>query len=105
MIRPEIVILTYRPDKEALKELLAGIEEEGVLYKVAFETIDESENDLGYKAARVSQIETGIGLYEKNAALYIQRIPEKPLLITYQSHRILGQNAARYVKGNPLIEI
>lgn len=105
MIRPEIVILTYNPDKEALKELLAGIEEEGVLYRVAFETLDESENVLGYKAASVSQIETGIGFYEKNAALYIQKVPEKPLLVTSKFHRILGQNAARYVKGNPLIEI
>ncbi len=105
MIRPEIVILTNSPDKEALKELLAGIEEEGVLYRVVDEKLDESEKILGYKAANVSQIETGIGLYEKNAALYIQKVPEKPLLITFKAHRILGQNAARYVKGNPLIEI
>lgn len=105
MIRPEIMVFTYRAEQDALKELLAGIEEEGVLYKVEEGVIGESEKVLGYKAANASQIETGIGLYENNAALYIQKIPDKPLLMTHKSHRILGQNAARYVKGNPLIEI
>ncbi|MDF2613190.1 MAG: hypothetical protein K0S71_976 [Clostridia bacterium] len=105
MIRPEIVIKAYHPDQRALREVLAGIEEEGVLYKVILEEIPESETKLGHIAAEMSQIEVGIGMYFENTALYIQKIKNTPLFITKERHRIIGQNAARYVKGNPLIEI
>ena len=32
--RPEIILYTCRPDEDYLKEVCAGIEEEGVLYRI-----------------------------------------------------------------------
>ena len=105
MIRPEIMIRAYNPDSQALKEILAGIEEEGVLYKVIHESTIESEEVLGHIASQMSQLEVGIGIYTNHTALYVQKIKNKPVFTTTMQHRIIGQNAARYVKGNPLIEI
>lgn len=105
MIRPEIIIRIVHADEKALKAILAGIEEEGVLYKVMDEQASQSVFALGDGAAKMSQIEVGIGLNEKEAALFIQKIKNTPLFTTTVKHRELGQNAARYVKGNPLIEI
>lgn len=105
MIRPEIIIKAYYPDHKALKEILAGIEEESVLYKVIHENAPEAETTLGHIASEMSQLGVGIGMNANNAALYIQKIKNTPLFTTTKEYRTIGQNAARYVKGNPLIEI
>ncbi|WP_070001028.1 glycerol dehydratase reactivase beta/small subunit family protein [Cellulosilyticum sp. I15G10I2] len=105
MVRPEIIIKTYNPDTKALKEMLAGIEEEGVLYKVIHEQMPKDQMTLGYIASQMSQLEVGIGIQADHAALYVKKIKDAPLFHTTAKHRKLGQNAARYVKGNPLIEI
>lgn len=105
MMRPEIIIRAFDPGNKAIKELMAGIEEEGVLCKVIYEIFPESEEVLGQKAAHESQLEVGIGLHQDRSALYIQKIKNTPLFTTVLHHRRIGQNAARYVKGNPLIEI
>lgn len=105
MIRPEIIIRAYSPRDLVLKEIVSGIEEEGVLYKIIDEAEAQSEEVLGHMASEMSQLQVGIGINSDRAALYIQKIKNAPLLATTQHHRKLGQNAARYVKGNPLIEI
>ncbi|MDF2595218.1 MAG: hypothetical protein K0R69_1559 [Clostridia bacterium] len=105
MIRPEIIIKAYNPDGVVLKEVLAGIEEEGVLYKVIHEESSDSAASLGQIASEMSQIEVGIGIHQNETTLYTKKIKNAPLFTTTLYYRQLGQNAARYVKGNPLIEI
>lgn len=105
MVRPEIIIKASHPDPDALKEICAGIEEEGVLYSVIHEQSSESEMILGSMASYMSQLEVGIGIRAQSVALYIKKIKHQPLFTTTTQYRSLGQNAARYVKGNPLIDI
>lgn len=105
MIKPQIIIRAYQPNPIALKEILAGIEEEGILYQTVEIQDYEMQDILGYKAAKMSQLEVGIGLYKEQASLHIQKIKKTSLLATAKQYRTIGQNAARYVKGNPLIEI
>ncbi|MBS1882122.1 MAG: propanediol/glycerol family dehydratase large subunit [Actinobacteria bacterium] len=96
---------------EALRQVLAGIEEEeclGRLLKVRH-TIDVGM--IGLTAARLSGSGIGVGLQAKGTAL-IHRRDLPPLanlellsvapLITAEMYRTVGQNAARHVKGVPL---
>ncbi len=103
MVKPEIIIEAYDADTHALKEILAGIEEEGVLCKVIYEETPKPEDVLGRTAAGRSQLEVGIGISRRKAVLYIKKMRDMPLLETESDFRSLGQNAARYVKGEKLI--
>jgi len=105
MIRPEIIIKAYHPNHKALQEIIAGIEEEGILYKVILDEVPEAETTLGLVTSELSQLGVGIGMNAENTTLYIQKIRNAPLYATTKEYRAIGQNAARYVKGNPLIEI
>ena len=62
--KPSIFIYTYEPDREDLKEILAGIEEEGVLYEV-YEKEQESVEKLAFEAANDSMLGSGIGISRK----------------------------------------
>lgn len=107
--RPSILIFAINPDSKLLKEILAGIEEEGVLYDI----IKESGKDLdtlAYEAAGESVLGAGIGILEHRLALTLRNMPkgnnvfqiEKPSL---GQGRNLGANAARAVKRMPFKEL
>ena len=104
--KPGIKVFVTLSGETFLKEVLAGIEEEGVLYEV--ETIgDGSSIDLATIAARSSILETGIGIDEKFASITICKLPEgKPLksysCLNNDELRLAGSNAARIIKGIPL---
>ncbi|MBS1887612.1 MAG: propanediol/glycerol family dehydratase large subunit [Actinobacteria bacterium] len=96
---------------EALRQILAGIEEEecvGRVIKVRH-TIDVGL--IGLTAARLSGSGIGVGLQAKGTVL-IHRRDLPPLanlellsvapVITAEMYRTVGQNAARHVKGAPL---
>ena len=95
MIRPEIILCVCEADEKALQEVLAGIEEEGVLYQVIKEDERSSGHALGQRAALRSQLETGISIRGKEVQLWIKKVRNAPLLITRAHYRKLGQNAAR----------
>lgn len=105
MIKPMIVISVYKCEKTVLDELLAGIEEEGVLYEVRESQVRQEAMVLAREAAEISQLEVGIGVREDRAYLTISKLAGKPLLQTQTSYRELGQNAARYVKGNSFTQM
>jgi len=103
--RPAILIYAVRPDNIVLKEILAGIEEEGVLCQVVMRQDDTMQN-LSIDAAGDSALGSGIGILENTAALSIrfQTVQEPMFQITSSSAnkaRILGANAARAVKKIP----
>lgn len=103
MIRPTIIIKAYEGKAGIIKEVLAGIEEEGVLYKITSTKSRKSAAILAKEAAEESQLEVGIGIYEDQVVLTIHKLNGKALLETEVEYRKLGQNAARYVKGNSFI--
>jgi propanediol dehydratase large subunit len=93
---------------EALREILAGLEEEGCVGRIVrfSDTVDVGR--IGLAAARLSGSGIGIGLQGKGTAL-IHRRDLAPLAnlelysvaptITRELYRLLGANAARHAKG------
>ena len=84
--RPEIILYTCRPDEDYLKEICAGIEEEGVLYQVCSRQGDL--DTLAFEAAAASMMGCGKNVFELNCPRFWQC-------------RNLGANSARAVKKMP----
>ena len=105
MIKPTIIIQISQSTQEVRDEIVAGIEEEGVLYEVVYEKTLQSACMLAQVAAQMSQLEVGIGIYGKEAILTTHKLSGQPLLHTNSEYRALGQNAARYVKGNSFTQM
>jgi glycerol dehydratase medium subunit/propanediol dehydratase medium subunit len=93
---------------EVLKQIMAGIEEEGMVPRVikVYKTSDVAF--IGKEAAFLSGSGIGIGLQSKGTVIIHQKdlqplsnielFPQAPL-ITIQKYRQIGINAARYAKG------
>lgn len=104
--RPAIKVFVTKEGEVFLKEIIAGIEEEGVLYEVETNKYGCAK-DLATKAANESFLETGIGIDEKFASITICMLPENNILRNYSclnidKIRLAGSNAARIIKGIPL---
>ena len=97
-----------------LSELKAGIEEEGMDFRVVqvFKSADVAV--IGKEAANLSGSGIGIGLQSKGTAIIHQRdlqilsnielFPQAPLL-TLAHYRQIGKNAAKYAKGESVTPI
>ena len=93
---------------EVLRQVLAGIEEEGVVSRLVRIRRSIDLGNIGWTAARLSGSGIGIGLQAKGTAL-IHRADLPPLgnlelfsiapRVTPELYRRLGRNAARYAKG------
>jgi len=91
-----------------LRELMAGIEEEGLKSRVVkmYQTADVGF--IGHAAAQLSGSGISIGLQSKGTALIHQKdlaplenlelFPQAPLL-DGETYRLIGKNAARYAKA------
>lgn len=108
-----------------LRELRAGLEEEGVPCRVVTATADApsaaatapavaapcAAAALAHAAAKTSPVGVGLGLDARHACLHLPQLaPEAPLVSLDLPHdaerlRALGHNAARLVKGAPLKEL
>jgi hypothetical protein len=103
--KPSIRLYHNFAKNELLKELCAGMEEEGVPYEL-IESVESQIDTLCFEAAKDSILGVGIGLIGERVAIHMSPLPkEKPLFIVSQSTlkqaRILGMNAARAVKRMP----
>lgn len=103
--KPSIFIYVYEPDPSILKELCAGIEEEGVFYEVK-ERNAASIDELAWNAANDSMLGSGIGVSGSRIALQMRGIPKGRNLESYQNpmkeqSRKLGANSARAIKKLP----
>lgn len=96
------------PHDRVLREVLAGIEEEGVSYRIikVYETSDVSF--IAHKAAELSGSGVGIGIQSKGTTVIHQRdLPplanlelfSQAPLIDLETFRQIGKNAAKYAKG------
>ena len=92
--RPTVIIYTRLPDEDLLREICAGIEEEGVLYEV--HSRQGELDDLAFEAAKESMLGSGLPL-GKNVFELID--PH------FWQCRNLGSNSARAVKKMPFKEI
>lgn len=100
--------LSGQPVVEVLRELLAGLEEEGCRARVVRVNHTLDLGMVGLTAARLSGSGIGIGLQGKGTAI-IHRRDLPPLanlelysmapVITAELYRLLGSNAGRYAKG------
>lgn len=103
---PVIVVFVTKEGECFLKQVLAGIEEEGVPYEVEREQYGTS-SELATGAAFQSLLETGIGIDEEFASITICKLPRNKALQSYRcldndKLRLVGNNAARIIKGIPL---
>jgi propanediol dehydratase medium subunit len=94
-----------------LREIMAGIEEEGLKPRVVKMHTTADVGFMGHKAANLSGSGIGIGLQSKGTILIHQKdlvplanlelFPQAPL-VDAETYRAIGRNAARYAKGeNP----
>lgn len=102
--RPEIILYTCRPDEDYLKEVCAGIEEEGVLYRIYSRQGDL--DTLAFEAAAVSMLGCGIGIAGSKLAMQMQHLPKGKNVFELNFPRFwqcrnLGANSARAVKKMP----
>ncbi|MDK2799079.1 MAG: Dehydratase medium subunit [Clostridiales bacterium] len=102
--KPEIVIMACQTSKEILKEILAGIEEEQLFYKVIWMERQMDVQQLATEAAKQSSLDVGIGVFQRNVVVTCRQLEGKqPLLKGDNGYRRLGINAARYIKKNPFV--
>lgn len=102
------------PLDDILKNLKAGIEEEGMESRVVkiLDTADVCF--MALEAAKLSGSGIGIGLQSKGTVVIHQKdlyplsnlelFPQAPL-ITLEMYRKIGKNAAKYVKGEQVLPI
>ena len=99
------------PHKEALREIMAGIEEEGLSSRIVKVNKTADVGFIAHEAAKLSGSGIGIGMISRGTCVIHQRdlAPLQNLELFAQSPlvelttlRAIGRNAAKYAKGeNP----
>ena len=103
--KPSIFIYTNHPDQRLLREVCAGIEEEGVFFEV-FERDPSDIDTLAYEAANDSMMGSGIGMNQNQVALQMKGISKGKNVEFYEMPdalqcRKIGANSARAIKKMP----
>lgn len=88
-----------------VQEVLAGIEEEGFCSH-CYPIIHKQPISGAYEAAKTSLLGVGIGMVGQEVVLHVHDLQEDTPLIHVKTKdavvlRMLGSNAARYIKGIP----
>lgn len=102
------------PLDDVLKNIKAGIEEEGMVPRVV-KILDTSDVCfMALEAAKLSGSGIGIGVQSKGTTVIHQKdlyplsnlelFPQAPLM-TLETYRHIGQNAAKYVKGEQVVPV
>ncbi len=96
------------PHDEVLREILAGIEEEGITPRVVRVLRTSDVSFMAHDAAVISGSGIGIGIQSKGTTVIHQKdlqllnnlelFPQAPL-IDRETFRAIGKNAAKYAKG------
>jgi hypothetical protein len=97
------------PHAEVLRQLLAGIEEQGVRARVIRVRASADLATIAHTAARLSGSGIGVGLLSRGTTMIHQRdlprlsnlelFPQSPLM-DLETFRSVGSNAAQYAKGD-----
>lgn len=96
------------PHVEVLKEVIAGIEEEGLTARIVRVYHTSDVGFIAHQAAKLSGSGIGIGIQSKGTTVIHQKdlqplanlelFPQAPLL-DQETFRAIGKNAAKYAKG------
>lgn len=102
--KPAVIIYTREPDEDLLREICAGIEEEGVPYEV--HAREGSMDGLAYEAAGDSMLGTGVGMEGRRISMQMARLPKGKNVFELNHPRFwqcrnLGSNCGRAVKKMP----
>jgi hypothetical protein len=102
------------PLDEVIREVKAGIEEEGMVPRVVKVLKTSDVCFMGLEAAKISGSGIGIGLQSKGTAVIHQKdlyplsnlelFPQAPLM-SLETYRKIGQNAAKYAKGEQVTPV
>lgn len=100
--KPSIFIYVNNAREQYLKEICAGMEEEGVLFEL-FSMESGSADELAWRAANDSMMGTGVGVDAARAVLQMKGLrPGKNVEAyvnpTKEQCRTLGANSARSIK-------
>jgi hypothetical protein len=103
--KPAILIYTNDPDPDFMREICAGIEEEGVLFEIVPSSLFSAQA-LAESAAEDSMLGSGIGIFRQDAAMQIRGARKDRSVFsyhmpTYAQARELGENSARAIKKIP----
>lgn len=100
--------------KDVLKTIKAGVEEEGMVPRVVKVLKTSDVCFMALEAAKLSGSGIGIGVQSKGTAVIHQKdlyplsnlelFPQAPLM-TLDTYRAIGKNAARYAKGERVTPI
>lgn len=100
--------IIHLPHDKVLREIIAGIEEEGLKTRVIRVKKTSDVAFVGLEAAKLSGSGIGIGVQSKGTAIIHQKdlqplsnlelFPQAPVL-TLEVYRMIGKNAAKYAKG------
>lgn len=106
--RPSIYIYTESPDEAILKELCAGIEEEGVFYEITG-FLGQELRELTWKAANDSMLGAGVGVKGSSVAFMLRGLKPGQYVDYYaypskEESRRIGANSARAIKKRPFKE-
>lgn len=96
------------PHSDVLKEIIAGIEEEGLSARVVRIIRTSDVSFIANDAAKLSGSGIGIGIQSKGTTVIhhkdllplnnLELFSQAPL-ITLETYRLIGKNAAKYAKG------
>ncbi len=100
--------ITHIPHEDVLKEIMAGIEEEGLTPRVIRVLRTSDVSILANDGAKLSGSGISIGIQSKGTTVIHQKdlfpltnlelFPQAPLL-EREHYRMIGKNAAKYAKG------
>ena len=108
MERPTIKVFVKADHgrKETLRQLVFGIEEEGIPCEVSEEAFPNAVS-LAYQASQQSRLSVGLGLDRDTLVLHFSKLKESEPLFQISARspewdiRAMGSNAARLVKKLP----
>lgn len=106
-LKPTVIVACYMESQSILKDILAGIEEEGVFFSVEKVSTEEELQLLARNAALKSALGVGIGIVFNEVCVQFKSLDIDTPLFKEKSEdkkvlRNLGCNVARFVKGIPL---
>ncbi|MBK1783315.1 glycerol dehydratase reactivase beta/small subunit family protein [Prauserella cavernicola] len=106
-VPPAIVVRCAEDAAAVLRDVLAGVEEEGVPVRVELVPGGDARDaaTLAFAAARASSLDVGVGIDREGAGCvqHAKRPEDRPALTGPRERaRLLGHNAARLVTGIPV---
>lgn len=113
--KPAIIIYVGgNIDEDKLRQVGFGIEEEGIPFLRENVSGQNSETlvHLAHQAATASPLSVGLAIDDRDLVLHYRNLQKDQFLYRIRDYmtqpylvlRILGINAARLVKGNPMIK-